>query len=130
MPCLHDGGGVEESTGRTCDHLSKRFDGTDGSPAKPNDNQGQKDHFTMSNHYESCTNGTGSENCEPGRLNHRNRSHGCGDTIVRSIGRKRSLLGERPHFSRFGWREKAYSAEYVSTEGKTYFGPGAVQITL
>src|SRR4051812_30372577 len=50
--------------------------------------------FTMSKHYESCTNGTGSENNEPGHLNHRNRSHGRGDTAVRSIGGKTGLTGE------------------------------------
>src|SRR3954465_7283220 len=37
LACL--GGVVEESTGRTHDHLPKRSDGTGGTPAKPNDNR-------------------------------------------------------------------------------------------
>ena len=49
--------------------------------------------FTMSKHHKSCINGIDSENGEPGRLNHRNRSYGRGDTAVRSIGGKTVPIG-------------------------------------
>src|SRR3954470_11844252 len=69
---------------------------------------GKMVNFTMSKHYESCTNATGSENCEPGRLNHRNRTYGRRDTAVRSIAGKPTLSGGRSHFNRSGRREKAH----------------------
>src|ERR1043165_7079219 len=57
--------------------------------------------FIMSKHHESCTNATGSENGEPGRLNHRNRAYGRRDTVVRSIAEKTSLTSERSLDSSF-----------------------------
>src|SRR3954463_10061081 len=62
--------------------------------------------FNMSKHYESCTNATGSENGEPGRLNHCNRAYGGEDMVVRSIAGKSGLSGERPHFRAFGSGER------------------------
>src|SRR3954465_7260852 len=56
---------------------------------------GKTVNFTMPKHYESSTNATGSENCEPGRLNHRNRTYGRGDTAVRPIAEKMGLSAER-----------------------------------
>src|SRR4051812_23834915 len=64
--------------------------------------EGKTVNFTMSKNYESCTNAKGSENGEPGSLNHRNRAFGRGDTAVRSIARKTGLSGGRSHDSRFG----------------------------
>src|ERR1041384_1739938 len=58
---------------------------------------GKTVNFTMLKHYESCTNAMGSENCEPQRLNHRNRTYGRRDTAVRSIAGKMGLSGERPN---------------------------------
>src|SRR3954467_2173896 len=73
---------------------------------------GKTVNFTMSKHYESCTNATGSENCERGCLNHRNRTYGRGDTTVCSIGGKTTLSGGRSLFKPFGRREKASSRKY------------------
>src|SRR4051812_17590373 len=50
--------------------------------------EGKTVNFTTSKHFESSTNATGSKNCEPGRLNHRNRAYGRRDTAVRSIAGK------------------------------------------
>src|SRR3954471_8881818 len=62
--------------------------------------------FNMSKHHESCTNATGSENGEPGSLNHRNRAYGREDMAVRSIVGKTGLSDERSHFSGFGSGER------------------------
>src|ERR1044072_6680810 len=64
--------------------------------------EGKTVNFTMLQHHESCTNATGSENGEPGRLNRRNRAYGRGDMAVRSIAGKTGLSGKRPHFKHFG----------------------------
>ena len=77
-------------------------------------NRGKTVNFTMSKHHESCTNATGLENGEPGRLNRRNRAYGREDMAVRSIAGKTGLSGERSHYRTFGSeREKAYSAQYA-----------------
>src|SRR3954463_13751849 len=68
--------------------------------------EGKTVSFNMSKRYESCTNATGSENCEPGRLNHCNRAYGREDMAVRSIAGKTSLTGERSHLRRFGSGER------------------------
>ena len=69
--------------------------------------EGKTVNFTMLQHQESCTNATGSENGEPGRLNHRNRSYGRRDTAVRSIAGKTGLSGERSLLKPFGWERES-----------------------
>src|ERR1043165_3953277 len=64
-------------------------------------NGGKKVNFTMSKHHESCTNATGSENGEPGRLNRRNRAYGREDMVVRSITGKTGQTGGRSLDSSF-----------------------------
>ena len=118
------GGVVEESTGRTHDRLPKRSDGIGGTPAKPNDKLGKTVNFTMSKHHESCTNATGSENGEPGRLNHRNRAYGREDMVVRSIVGKTVLSDERSLLKAFGSGERESAlAEMRFLNAKAPFQP-------
>ena len=77
--------------------------------------------FTISKHHESCTNATGSENGEPGRLNRRNRAYGREDMPVRSIAGKTSLSGGRSLVSRFSRREKAPFCENTLSERESAF---------
>src|ERR1043165_9143773 len=84
-------------------------------------NRGKTVNFIMSKHHESCTNATGSENGEPGRLNRRNRAYGREDMAVRSIAGKSGLSGERPHLRPSGWREKTPFHKIRFPNTKTYF---------
>ena len=119
LACL--GGVVEESTGRTRDHLPKRSDGPTILRQGLTTSGGKRVNFTMSKHYESCTNATGSENCEPGRLNHRNRTYGHRDTVVHSIDEKTGLSGERSPLKPFGSRErKQISVKYAFPKSKAH----------
>src|SRR4051812_6899775 len=78
--------------------------------------------FNMSKHYESCTNATGSENGEPGRLNHCNRAYGREDMTVRSIVGKTGLSGGRSLHKPFGSGEReSVLAEYVFKQRKRIY---------
>src|SRR3954466_7173931 len=68
--------------------------------------EGKTVSFNMSKHYESCTNATGSENGEPGRLNHCNRAYGREDMTVRSIVGKTGLSCGRSQLKPFGSGER------------------------
>src|SRR4051812_13411762 len=68
--------------------------------------EGKTVSFNMPKHHKSCTNATGLENGEPGRLNHRNRSYGREDMAVRSIVEKTGLSDERSQLKAFGSGER------------------------
>src|SRR3954470_12549424 len=102
MARLPGGGGeVEKSPGRTT-VFQKNPTGSAVLRQSLTTNGGKTVNFIMSRHHESCTNATGSENGEPGRLNRRNRAYGREDMPVRSIAEKTGLSGERSHFSSLG----------------------------
>src|SRR3954470_2688703 len=87
--------------------------------------EGKTVNFTMSKHYESCTNATGSENGEPGRLNHCNRAYGREDMAVRSIAEKTGLSDERSQLTRSGAGERKRLCENTLSEQESAF-PAAV----
>ena len=77
----------------------------------------------MSKHHESCTNTTGSENGEPGRLNRRNQAYGRGDMAVRSIAGKTGLSGERSLLKAFGLERESALAKMRFLNAKAYLQP-------
>src|ERR1041384_4931431 len=99
MACLPGGGGRRIHRTNARSPSEKDPTGPAGLRRSLSTTKGKTVNFTMSKHYESCTNATGSENGEPGRLN---RAYSRGDMAVRSIGGKTGLSGERSLDSSFG----------------------------
>src|SRR3954466_6868432 len=92
--------------------------------------KGKKVSFNMLKYHESCTNATGSENGEPGRLNHCNRAYGREDMPVRSIAGKTGLSGERSHFKAFGSGERKRISRNAFSESESVFTAAVDENTL
>ena len=90
--------------------------------------------------HENDTIGTGSTNWDRGLWNHLNRSHGCGDTDVRSLGRNQIktysfllLTSERSQYKGFGggcWKTESVFLRLRFQIEKTHSGPKSNQNTL
>src|SRR3954469_20708567 len=100
MACLPGGGWLKNPLDERVIPFRKDLTGPEILRGSLTTTGGKTVNFTMPKRYESCTNATGSENCEPGRLNHRNRAYGRRYTAVRSIAGKTGLSGGRSLFNR------------------------------